>query len=171
LRLAFDRNTGAMARPHPREAELLPPMLFRSGQLERGWKARLRELEVRRLMVALRLYQSEKNKPATALEQLVPGYIDAIPPDPFDGQPIRYRLSKGEKIVWPRERGQALGGGAPEMPAAPGLGDPVVAPQEPTREVPAGQGILWSVGEDGHDNGGHRQGDDLIFLVPLPGKK
>jgi hypothetical protein len=52
----------------------------------------------------------------------------------------------------------------------------------PTRFVPAGQGILWSVGDDRVDDGGRRQGlhpsvaqrtapgEDLIFLVPLPVK-
>jgi hypothetical protein len=46
-----------------------------------------------------------------------------------------------------------------------------------TRFVPQGQGILWSVGEDGHDDGGKEQsvflnpsslGQDLIYLVPPP---
>ena len=42
----------------------------------------------------------------------------------------------------------------------------------------AGQGVLWSVGEDGQDDGGLRRpppnemttmaGQDLIYLVPLP---
>jgi len=38
--------------------------------------------------------------------------------------------------------------------------------------VPPGQGILWSVGEDRHDDGGKEQGlevgQDLIYLVPPP---
>jgi hypothetical protein len=43
--------------------------------------------------------------------------------------------------------------------------------------VPAGQGILWAVGEDHHDDGGVQQGklssgttfgEDLIYLVPPP---
>jgi hypothetical protein len=51
----------------------------------------------------------------------------------------------------------------------------------PTKEVPAGQGVLWSVGEDGQDDGGLRQvapneprtmpGQDLIYLVPRPPSK
>ena len=47
----------------------------------------------------------------------------------------------------------------------------------PNRFIPKGQGILWSVGEDGHDDGGKQQGinnqamsfgQDLIYLVPPP---
>jgi hypothetical protein len=44
--------------------------------------------------------------------------------------------------------------------------------------VPAGQGILWCVGENKTDDGGHTQesphspgevpGEDVIYLVPLP---
>jgi hypothetical protein len=54
---------------------------------------------------------------------------------------------------------------------------PAEAPPE-VKEVPAGQGVLWSVGEDGQDDGGLRRprpdefstmaGQDLIYLVPLP---
>jgi hypothetical protein len=50
-------------------------------------------------------------------------------------------------------------------------------PPPPTRFVPAGEGILWSVGEDLHDDGGAQQGklpsatnfgEDIIYLVPPP---
>ena len=61
-------------------------------------------------------------------------------------------MSQGEQLAWPR---QLAGGGA-----------------EFVRQVPKGQGILWSVGPDGNDDGGARQwtnggrGQDVIFLVP-----
>jgi hypothetical protein len=56
------------------------------------------------------------------------------------------------------------------VPAAPGE-------RRMLRFIPNGVGVLWSVGEDGQDDGGkkqgiHRQpalfGDDLIYLVPPP---
>jgi ABC-type transport system involved in multi-copper enzyme maturation permease subunit len=108
------------------------------------------------LMLSLRLYQAEQGQPAPNLVALVPRYLSAIPADPFDEQPFRYRLSQGEKIPWPTE--------------------------EPARFrlVPAGQGILWSVGEDHVDHGARlhspraqrdQGGADIIFLVPLPPKK
>jgi hypothetical protein len=57
----------------------------------------------------------------------------------------------------------------------------------PKVKIPAGQGILWSVGPDKIDDGGHRQAggydglpldrldtiydkQDIIYLVPLPAK-
>jgi hypothetical protein len=114
------------------------------------------------LQVALRLYREETGRPAEKLTDLVPKYLPAVPLDPYDGQPFRYRLSRGETLDWPPEdfqfgQGQAY--------------DP--------RPVPAGQGILWSVGADNTDDGGHaqewphpnsivREKVDRIALVPLP---
>ncbi len=175
----------------------------------------------RQLRVALRQYQIENGKPADQLAQLVPNYLPAIPLDPYDGQPFRYRLSRGEFIKWPLPDAAAdalpgEGGAAPGLPEipVPGMIQPQPAaggekglpeggfgiPGEPPipiisvlrRWIPAGQGILWSVGEDRINNGGHRQegvewfsapggmggpvpapasalgGTDLIFLVPPP---
>jgi hypothetical protein len=114
------------------------------------------QLRARQLEVALRLYQAEKGRPAAALDALVPEYLPKVPRDPFDFRPFRYRLSAGERVEWPE------GGGMPGK----------------TRQLPAGQGVLWSVGKDGADDGGRRSGQtrqpepgtDLIFLVPLPPK-
>ncbi len=102
------------------------------------------------LQVALRLYQAEKGRPAERLTDLVPKYLAAVPADPFDGRPFRYHLSRGLVFLWPWATN--------------------------FREVPAGQGILWCVG-DGRDDGGHMQwitrvpgagAHDVIFLVPPP---
>ena len=136
-----------------------------------------------RIALALRWYQAENGRPADKLDDLVPKYLPAVPDDPFQkGQPFHYRLSKGEKIVWP------LGepGGPPMPPMPPGGPPPQPAPAPapllppPSVEVPPGQGVLWSVGPDGRDDGGVRQantkgytlpGEDVIFLVPPPPKE
>lgn len=120
-------------------------------------KRRLLGLEAARLRVALRLYQAEKGRPAERLAQLVPDYLDRVPDDPFAAGPIRYRLSRGEEIAWPGN-------------------DP--AAEVPTLKVAAGQGVIWSAGEDGHDDGGLRRcaagmrtcrrGEDVIYPVPPP---
>src|SRR5262249_32967936 len=148
-----------------------------------GQQRRLCWLHAAQLRVALRLYQAEQGRPAERLTQLVPRYLSDVPRDPFDDQPFRYRLSRGEEIRWPEEpkppkeppEPVALAHGA--AAALPGALEPV----NPTRKVPAGQGVLWSIGEDGHDDGGVRQaerdtgrtqhGEDIIFLVPLPARK
>jgi hypothetical protein len=109
------------------------------------------------LTVALRLYQAEKGQPARTLEALVPAYLPAVPADPFGNGPFHYRLSEGEEITWPQ----------PQGPPAP-------------RRIPAGTGVLWSVGDDGRNDGGRRGCDpndrclaseDIIFLVPLPARE
>jgi hypothetical protein len=112
------------------------------------------------LQVALRLYREEAGRPAERLDELVPRYLASVPTDPFDGRPFRYRLSRGETLGWPPDpftnRGPAL----------------------VQKDVRPGQGILWCVGSDGRDDGGHAQehcppeggepSGDVIFLVPLP---
>ncbi len=129
----------------------------------------------------MRLYQAKnRGKPPATLDDLVPRYLPALPIDPFDGKPFRYRVSRGDKLAWGKEeppipppgpQGPMPAGPLPPvMPAAPPL-PPLV------QIVPAGQAILWSVGEDLRDDGGKRgenngfgpsTGTDLIYLVPLP---
>src|SRR5262249_52669307 len=117
-----------------------------------------------RLQLALALYQAREGKPAAGLDDLVPRYLPALPRDPFspDGQCYSYRVSEGEDIEW-----------------GPQFGD------GPLRHVAAGQGVVWSVGVDLTDNGGHRQGAtvplragpegqkgaDWIFVVPRGAKR
>jgi hypothetical protein len=111
-------------------------------------------LQAMRLQLALMLYQFQEKKPAPSLDALVPKYFPELSTDPFSGQSFHYRLSTGESIF--QIGGQEI-------------------------KVPPGQGILWSVGPDGQDNGGVNQGEgsssfdpavwtrgnlDLIFLVP-----
>jgi ABC-2 family transporter protein len=133
------------------------------------------------LELALRWYQADNGKPAENLDELVLKYLPSIPIDPYDGEPFRYRLSRGEEIEWPLDPNAAPAQAA----AMPGLPPPMGGPAPaalapPTRKIPPGQGVLWSVGQDGIDDGGHRQsnssngetapGEDIIFLVPLPPK-
>jgi hypothetical protein len=143
-------------------------------------RRRIREVAQMRagqLQAALRSYQAKSGELPATLDALVPHYLPTIPADPFDGKPFRYRLSRGEKIGWIDEAGTpgtmpaGAAAGAPGLPPMPGL------PPPPTRFVPAGQGILWSVGEDRIDDGGVQQsrtpsntafGEDIIYLVPPP---
>jgi ABC-type transport system involved in multi-copper enzyme maturation permease subunit len=164
---------------------------------KRGKPNRLTNVALERaglLKLALRWYQADNGKPAETLDQLVPKYLPSIPVDPFDPEekPLRYRLSRGEEIDWPPD--PLPPGGAIPPPAPVGVIPPGAAPADvapppanlvwppppPTRKIPAGQGILWSVGEDKIDDGGRRQagayngqllnGQDVIYLVPLPAK-
>jgi len=142
---------------------VVPNALPRGRESGRGAVRARANRAAAQLLVALRLYQAEKGQPAPSLAALVPDYLPALPLDPFDGQPFRYRISKGADIEWPvGDQGHAGGAGP---------------------EVRAGQGVIWSVGEDRRDDGGSRQArradgsgtcspdEDLIWLVPAPAKK
>jgi hypothetical protein len=130
------------------------------------------------LKLALRWHLADNGRAAENLEELVPKYLPSIPLDPYDGEPFRYRLSRGEVIEWPSDPPDPNARAMPPMGGQPGAVP--VAVQPPTRKIPAGQGVLWCVGEDKVDDGGHRQsrssggetapGEDVIFLVPLPPK-
>jgi hypothetical protein len=142
------------------ESSWVAGSLTRTAALQREAQFGLCRVRAARLQAALALYQCEHGQAAPSLAALVPAVLPELPEDPFAHEPFRYRVSKGEKgevIAWTR---QLAGGGA-----------------EFVRHVPAGQGILWSVGPDGSDDGGARQwfreamylrGCDVIFLVPGP---
>ncbi len=121
------------------------------------------------LQIALRLYEAETGGPAERLADLVPRYLRAVPEDPYDHGPFHYRLSQGETLRWPPDD-------LSTVPQAAAVGRPESALA--LKHIPQGQGIVWSAGSDGHDNGGHVQESphfpgaisdaDWIFVVPLP---
>ena len=155
-------------------------------------------------MLALRLHRSERGKLPATLDALVPKYLPAVPLDPYDDRPFRYRISTGETIqmellpavvpATPETVGALIGAAgfhvqgnpfefAPESGRLGGMDLGVIpvpaAPAFRMLELPAGRGILWSVGADKIDDDGKwlavppsgpsapPQGD-LIFLVPPP---
>ncbi len=196
------------------------------------------ELAARRaslLLLALRLHRAEKGALPATLDELVPGKLPAVPLDPYDDRPFRYRISKGESIAMealppPRPAGALVIAGLigapgyeieinsgfykPDGHAAGGidakvwlpllleplglltgiagheaamvkLRDAGVLPRTEARtfrmlDLPAGRGIVWSVGPDRIDDGGTRLVDpktgasnfvrtgDLIYPVPEP---
>jgi hypothetical protein len=166
---------------HPSESPWRPDVPWRfGGYLKRqaDWPRRWARLDGMIQVTALRLYQAEKGKPAATLDALVPDYLPSLPRDPFGPKAFGYRLSEGEEIELPIE--PEAGGGPPgqEAPAADQVLPALPAPKRSIRVRP-GQAVLWCVGEDGHDDGGTRQGpeegpsstgEDVIFVVPLPRK-
>jgi hypothetical protein len=117
------------------------------------------------LRLAVRLYQAERQTTPAALDDLVAaGYLPAVPADPYDGAPFRYRVAGPD--------GEALGP-PPRVRVGPG---PPPAPPPVSRAEP-GQPILWSVGPNRSDDGGRGlpvapgnpgSREDLVYLVPLP---
>jgi hypothetical protein len=189
VRVAFQGNDRERIQAEEWGGMIMGSLRFRARTFPRSGRE-IARMHADQLKVALRLYQAEKGKPAESLDVLVPKYLPSIPLDSFDNKPFRYRLSQGERIDWFGVMGEEDARAMQEEPQAPAadapgamMGMPAGAMGAPhvafRRLVPKGQGILWSVGEDGHDDGGHRQGsldsttqfgEDILYLVPLPAR-
>ncbi len=194
----FEGNDRERIQAEELGARVLSPFHLRNRILPRS-RREIARLHAEQLKVALRLYQAEQGKPAESLAVLVPKYLPSIPLDPFDGNPFRYRLSRGERIEWfgvmtdedvkameqepppppPAAPEGMMGGAAGGMGMGPPAGFMAAQKAAFPRLIPKGQGILWSVGEDGNDDGGTRQdsldnitqaGEDILYLVPLAAK-
>ncbi len=55
-------------------------------------------LRMVRTLLALRAYHVDHDRLPDRLDALVPEYLDAVPRDPFDGEPLRY--SAAERQLW-----------------------------------------------------------------------
>jgi hypothetical protein len=165
------RVFGSDGRPGP-DPQLLrgrpgtPLLLIRSAAAADLTDADRAVRTIRRgvaLVLAVRLYQILDGRMPENLGELVAaGYLPFVPPDPFDAQPFRYRVSTGETLA---QSARTAGIGRPFGP-----GEMVVA-------VAPGQAVIWSVGPDGLDQGGRQlpllpggatRQEDWVFLVPLP---
>ncbi len=71
------------------------------------------------LQLALRAYRLEKGAYPANLQALVPGYINAVPADPFGGgEPMRYKLSGQSYALWSIGPDGTDNGGKPIPPRA-----------------------------------------------------
>jgi hypothetical protein len=50
--------------------------------------------------LAVEKYRAKTGQPPARLDELVPGYLDAIPKDPFDGKPLRMAVSQGGILLY-----------------------------------------------------------------------
>lgn len=85
-----------------------------SSLLEYGFVSRARH-ELLRTRIAIERYRLERGEWPGDLSALVPAYLDALPSDPMDGNPLRYDpvrkriYSIGDDLI--DERGVAPGHG------------------------------------------------------------
>ncbi|NLH17527.1 MAG: hypothetical protein GX455_13210 [Phycisphaerae bacterium] len=84
--------------------KLLMPALDKIGLIELRVMA---ELDCARTGLAVERFRLAEGRLPESLEELVPKYIEAVPIDPFDGKPLRYkRLEKGYTIYSIGEDGE-----------------------------------------------------------------
>ena len=87
---------------------LLAPALGRAVKADLQDSARLRAA---RAAMAVERYRLAEDALPDALGDLVPGYLDAVPTDPFDGASLRYRkLDKGYVVYSIGDNGTDDGG-------------------------------------------------------------
>jgi len=68
------------------------------------------QLRTARTALAVEQFRQANGRLPKTLDELVPKYLDAVPPDPFDGKPLRYkRLEKGYVVysIGPNETDDA----------------------------------------------------------------
>ena len=157
--------------------------------LEAAEGTTLADRRAARVLVALRRHELKHGQPPEALSGLVPEFLPAVPLDPFDKLPLRYRVSTGETIqvetrtppptatVELTELGRdlaELAGGTVAAEADPRVVVPPAAAGSDARRplsVPAGRPVVWSVGTDRVNGGGvtgtvRAANGDLIYVLP-----
>lgn len=93
-----------------------------TGALDRAVTSTLRA-QVQRstldLVLALELHHRQTGQYAASLEELVPVFLESIPIDPLDGNPIRYKLVDDKPVVYSVGANRADEGGIAAKDATP----------------------------------------------------
>jgi hypothetical protein len=69
--------------------------------------------DVLRLAVAVCRFRASRNRLPSNLSELVPDFIASVPPDPFDGKPLRMKKAEGKLVVYSIGPDAIDNGGAP----------------------------------------------------------
>lgn len=103
-----DEFTKLAKRRHYILSGLLLPTFWNAIIRTAGSFARIRLV---RTALAIERFRAEHNRLPESLDELVPGLLPAVPADPFDGAPLRYRkLEKGYVVYSVDRDGQDDGG-------------------------------------------------------------
>jgi hypothetical protein len=85
--------------PYQGVVELVAPDL---GAIKAEWSVREARWRIMELRLAARAYQLQHGRPAGSAASLVPGYLPAVPRDPFADRPLVYRVKGNQVIVYSR---------------------------------------------------------------------
>ena len=81
----------------PRMSDGLLPGLTRATQSMARDAGNLRTAAT---AIAVERYENSYGKPPDRLEDLVPAFLDAVPLDPYDGKPLRYRAEENGYLLY-----------------------------------------------------------------------
>lgn len=107
--------------------------------------------------IALEIHHRRHGDWPAMLDELVPDLLPAVPPDRFDGQPLRYALIDGAPVLYSIGSDRDDDGGRPPLAKKTGRPDyyaaqrwlpPLKRPDGSREEVPDGDWILWPVPEE-----------------------
>jgi len=106
--------------------------------------------------IALELYRRRAGDWPERLDQLVPDLLPSVPPDRFDGRPLRYRLADGRPVVYSVGCDRVDDGGMPPRSARAYESIRFWYPTWPTDSLPRdqedrGDWVLWPPVEGGSD--------------------
>lgn len=73
----------------------------------------MQERDAALVAIALELYRRRHGRWPERLEQLVPDLLPSVPPDRFDGQPLRYKVTDGLPVVYSVGADRVDDGGVP----------------------------------------------------------
>ena len=77
--------------------QMLVPSFMRAGSAFARGEAVLRQMEA---ALAIERYRRAKNETPEKLDTLVPEFLAAVPADPFDGAPMRYKKEEAGYVIY-----------------------------------------------------------------------
>ena len=141
-----DREVGHLQRSPMTTARNLPVALLMPALGKAGVRPQLviQQRDAMLVAIGLELYRRRTGSWPESLEQLVPDLLPAVPPDRFDGRPLRYRLIDGKPLLYSIGADRDDDGGRPPLDdrgrVVPKLAARVVA--DPAKAVD-GDWVLW----------------------------
>ena len=75
-------------------------MLRAIGDMTTGAATAVATVRIARVAVAVERYRQRRGEVPARLADLSPDELDAVPTDPFDGQPLRYRVDEGAVAIY-----------------------------------------------------------------------
>jgi len=128
---------------------MLFPSLSRAGYL---FEVATQERDAALVAIALELYRRAHGAYPPALDALVPRYLPAVPPDRYDGKPLKYRLVNGRPLLYSVGVNRVDDGGVLPKAETPAKANVVAREWIPPSQLPTtttekkrirGDWILW----------------------------
>ncbi|MCZ6851752.1 MAG: hypothetical protein O7F17_08935 [Planctomycetota bacterium] len=142
----LDREVEQIHRSPLYTARYLPVALLMPALGKAGVRPQLvtQQRDAMLVVIGLELYRRRSGSWPQSLDMLVPDLLPAVPPDRFDGRPLRYRLIDGKPLLYSIGSDRDDDGGRPPLDRrgrlTPKLGARVV--EDPAKAVD-GDWVLW----------------------------